>query len=60
MIYFTADTHFCHDGIIKQCNRPFPDAKTMNNKLIHSWNSVVNKVEYFLKRRIINVFTFIR
>jgi len=43
MIYFTADTHFCHVGIIKQCNRPFLDAKTMNNKMIHSWNSVVNK-----------------
>jgi len=43
MIYFTADTHFCHVGIIKQCNRPFPDSKTMNNKMIHSWNSVVYK-----------------
>jgi len=43
MIYFTADTHFCHGNIIKHCHRPFPDAKTMNNKLIHSWNSVVGK-----------------
>jgi len=43
MIYFTADNHFCHFSIIKHCNRPFNDIRTMNNKMIHNWNNVVNK-----------------
>ena len=41
MIYFTADLHFCHEKIIRQCNRPFKEVQEMNEKLIKNWNSVV-------------------
>jgi calcineurin-like phosphoesterase family protein len=43
MIFFTADTHFFHENIIKFCNRPFPDMLSMNQQLIDNWNSVVTK-----------------
>lgn len=41
MIYFTADTHFGHENIIRFCNRPFPDLETMNETLIENWNQRV-------------------
>ncbi|MCD8157335.1 MAG: hypothetical protein LUD77_00105 [Clostridiales bacterium] len=41
MVYFTADTHFGHENIIKYCSRPFPDAKAMNEFMIEAWNSRV-------------------
>jgi len=41
--WFTADTHFCHENIIKYCNRPFRDWKEMDRALISNWNSVVAK-----------------
>ena len=40
-IFFTSDTHFGHDNIIRFCNRPFKDLNEMNYKLIENWNSVV-------------------
>lgn len=40
-IWFTSDTHFGHDNIIKFCNRPFKDANEMNKVLIENWNRVV-------------------
>jgi len=39
--WFTADTHFGHENIIKYCNRPFKDLKHMENVLVRNWNERV-------------------
>lgn len=41
-VWFTSDTHFGHDAIIKYCDRPFQDVAHMNDALIDWWNDVVN------------------
>ena len=43
MIFFTADTHFCHANIITLCRRPFSDVEQMNETLTENWNSCVNR-----------------
>lgn len=40
--FFTADTHFGHEGIIRMCGRPFASAEEMDEALIANWNSVVS------------------
>ena len=40
-LWVTSDTHFCHENIIKYCNRPFQNIEDMNDILIANWNSVV-------------------
>ena len=40
-LYFTSDTHFHHEGIIKFCSRPFKNVEEMNEALIANWNRVV-------------------
>lgn len=40
-LFFTADHHFGHENIIKYCNRPFTDARHMNQKMIRNWNDTV-------------------
>lgn len=40
-IWFTADTHFCHDNIVRFSGRPFADAAEMNEELIRRWNETV-------------------
>lgn len=42
-VWFTSDTHFSHNNIIRYCERPFTNIQEMNEKLIHNWNSVVNE-----------------
>ena len=42
-IFFTADTHFNHENIIKYCKRPFKDVEEHNNELIRRWNEKVPK-----------------
>ena len=41
MIFFTADTHFGHNNIIRMCGRPFDDADDMDSFTIDMWNSKV-------------------
>lgn len=40
-VYFTADTHFGHAGVIKACHRPFGCVAEMDAALISNWNEVV-------------------
>ena len=40
-IFFTSDTHFHHDNIIRFCNRPFNDVYHMDEELIKRWNEKV-------------------
>lgn len=37
-IYFTSDTHFYHDNILKYEHRPFKDINDMNQQIITNWN----------------------
>ncbi|MBX9830230.1 MAG: metallophosphoesterase [Xanthobacteraceae bacterium] len=39
--FFTADHHLDHVGILRFCNRPWPDVDAMNEALIDGWNAVV-------------------
>ena len=40
-LWFTSDTHFGHENIIRFCNRPFKNAAEMNAELIRRWNHTV-------------------
>ena len=40
-VWFTADTHFGHENIIRYCHRPFANAGEMNAELIRRWNEAV-------------------
>lgn len=40
-VFFTADTHFQHERIIRFCSRPFTSGKEMDVALFRNWNSVV-------------------
>ena len=42
-IFFTSDTHFWHNNVIKFCNRPFSSIEEMNDTIIENWNRVVDK-----------------
>lgn len=41
MIYFTSDTHFWHNNVIKYCARPYASVEEMNEDLVKRWNEVV-------------------
>jgi calcineurin-like phosphoesterase family protein len=43
MIWFTADTHFGHRGIINYCERPFLSVEEMDAELIRRWNMRVQQ-----------------
>ena len=40
-VWFTSDTHFCHENIMKFCSRPFKDIGEMNHELVRRWNETV-------------------
>ena len=40
-MYFTADTHFGHDNIIKYCKRPFHCAAEMDETIFANWTALV-------------------
>lgn len=39
--WFTSDTHFYHEWVIRSGLRDFPDVETMNETIIRNWNRVV-------------------
>lgn len=41
MIFFTADTHFGHNNVIRFCDRPFSSAAEMDEVMIRNWNARV-------------------
>ena len=43
MYFFTSDTHFGDDGVIKQDLRPFKNAKQFAKVLINTWNKQAKK-----------------
>lgn len=40
-IFFTSDTHFDHESIIRLSKRPFQTVTEMNEALIANWNAVI-------------------
>ena len=40
-VWFTSDTHFYHENILRYCNRPFANITEMNEELIRRWNETV-------------------
>jgi len=43
MIFFTADQHLGHRGIISMQNRPFDSIEEMNRTILTNYNAVVHK-----------------
>ncbi len=41
MVFFTADTHFGHENVIRFCDRPFASVEEMNETIIRNWNERV-------------------
>lgn len=39
--FFTSDTHFGHENIIRYCDRPYKDTDHMNDDIVRRWNEVV-------------------
>lgn len=44
--WFTADTHFGHENIIKYDKRPFSCVDEMDDTIINVWNSLVRKHDF--------------
>ena len=41
--YFTADTHFGHENIIRLCKRPFRTIEEHDNELVARWNARISR-----------------
>ena len=42
-IFFTADTHFGHENVIRFDNRPFASVEEMDAEMIRRWNNKIGK-----------------
>ncbi len=42
-IYFTSDTHFFHEKLIKLFARPFNNSDEVNDTIIKNWNNEITK-----------------
>jgi len=42
-LWFTSDTHFCHENVLRFSSRPFKDVREMNETLIRNWNETVSE-----------------
>jgi len=40
--WFTSDTHYFHNNIIKYSERPFENVEEMNEALVQNWNNLVS------------------
>lgn len=40
-LFFTSDTHFNHNAILKYCDRPFSSIEEMNETIVKNWNEKV-------------------
>lgn len=40
-VFFTSDTHYDHENVIRYSNRPYRDKHEMTDALIAKWNAVV-------------------
>lgn len=45
-VFFTADTHFGHRGIIDDCHRPFKTDEEMDETIIQNWNRDVKATDH--------------
>ena len=41
--WFTADTHFGHDNVIRHCDRPFSSVDEMDDAVVKNWNTVIRE-----------------
>ena len=41
-VYFTSDTHFGHEAIIRLTKRPFSSVEEMDAVLVDGWNTTVS------------------
>lgn len=44
-IFYTSDSHFGHENVIRYCARPFKDVDEMNRALIDRWNAKVAETD---------------
>lgn len=45
-VFFSSDTHYFHENIIRYCSRPFSDSAEMNKGMVERWNSVVGPHDF--------------
>lgn len=41
-IFFTSDTHYYHNNVIRYCDRPYTSVEEMNEDMVKKWNEIVS------------------